>query len=266
MKETTKLFAIFGDPVSHSISPLMHNYALSGLGIDACYTRYRLEDGNKLRQKFFDLKLEGINVTVPHKEAAYEACDQIRGIASEIGAINTIVQEKGRLIGYNTDAPGFLKSAHLFGKIDRVCILGAGGTARALAVAFARDGVDVTMLNRSSGRLAFFKAKGFKTFTWDTWHGGSFDLVVNTTSAGLIDNTLPAPQEIVEPLLRESRFAIDVVYNKKTPFIKLAEKIGTPVKDGSEMLLFQGVYALELFLGKHYSEERLLPWMQKAFL
>ncbi len=265
MRATTKLFAIFGDPVTHSISPLMHNYALKGLGIDACYTRYRLREGALLRQKFFELKLQGVNVTVPHKEAAYKACDEIRGIAQKIGAINTIHLEKGKMIGYNTDAPGFLKSAKRFGEINRVCILGAGGTARALAVAFAEHGTAVSLLNRSSGRLDFFKEQGLQTYTWDMWPGGSFDLVVNTTSAGLLDDTLPAPREILEPLLRESSYAIDVIYNTHTPFIALAEKLGVPVKDGSEMLLFQGVYALELFLEKRYSEARLLPWMQKAF-
>ncbi len=265
MKATTKLFAIFGDPVTHSISPLMHNYALKGLGIDACYTRYRLEKGDQLREKFFDLKLHGINITVPHKEAAYRACDTVRGVAEKIGAINTIVLERGKLVGYNTDAPGFLKSAHRFGEIKRVCILGAGGTARAIAVAFADEGTDVTLLNRSSGRLAFFKEQGFKAYDWQSWEGGEFDLVVNTTSAGLIDEMLPAPEAILSPLLQNARYAIDVVYNRTTPFMKLAERLGIPVKDGSEMLLFQGVFALEHFLGGRYREAELLPWMQKAF-
>ncbi len=265
MRATAKHFAIFGDPVTHSISPLMHNYALKGLDIDACYTRYRLKEGVKLREKFLSLQLEGINITVPHKEAAYRACDEIRGIAREIEAINTIVLERGRLIGYNTDAPGFLDSALAFGKIQNVCIIGAGGTAKAIAVAFKEKGIDVTLLNRSQGRLDYFNQKGFRTFTWEQWQSKAYDLVVNTTSAGLIDQTLPAPEAITTALLQNTKYAIDVIYNKNTPFIQLAKKLAIPVKDGSEMLLYQGVYALELFLSHKYTRAQLLPWMQKAF-
>lgn len=265
MKAKTKHFAIFGDPVTHSISPLMHNYALRGLGVDACYGRYRLTDGARLRQTFFALGLHGINVTVPHKEAAWRACDEIRGIARKIEAINTIVREGDNLIGYNTDAPGFIKSASAFGKIGSVLILGAGGTARALATAFGAEGVRVTILNRSEGRLAYFQERGFSTFTWERWQSGHFDLVVNTTSAGLTDTSLPTPEDILEDSLRHTRFAIDVIYNRNTPFIQKARSMQIPVKDGSEMLLYQGVLALELFLGGHYQEADLLPYMQKAF-
>ena len=94
-----KLFTIFGDPVSHSRSPLMHNHVFKILGVNSCYTRTHLCDGLKLREIFFAKALSGANITVPHKEAAFEACDEIRGLAKEIGAVNTIVNENGRLIG-----------------------------------------------------------------------------------------------------------------------------------------------------------------------
>jgi shikimate dehydrogenase len=265
MKKSRKLFAIFGDPVSHSISPLMHNYAFNGLRIDACYTRYRLVESQMLREKFLSLGLKGINITVPHKEAAFQACDKVEGIAKEIEAVNTIVYRNEKLIGYNTDAPGFLESAFGFGKIASVCIIGAGGTARAIAAAFKERGVSVTLLNRSEGRLAYFKERGFNVYSWQTWETGSFDLVVNTTSAGLTQNDLPAPEAILRPLLQNAKYAIDVIYNKETPFLSLAKSIGIPVKDGSEMLLFQGVLAFEHFTDHNYPKERIKTLMQKAF-
>ena len=128
-----KLFTIFGDPVSHSRSPLMHNHVFKTLSLNACYTRTQLLEGSRLRETFFAKALSGANITVPHKGAAFIACDEIRGIANEIGAVNTIVNENGRLIGYNTDADGFLSAIQSFGPLKSALILGAGGTAKALA-------------------------------------------------------------------------------------------------------------------------------------
>ncbi len=265
MKKSRQLFAIFGDPVSHSISPLMHNYAFRGLGAEACYTRYRLTEGAQLREKFLALSLSGINVTVPHKEAAFAACDEVRGIAQEIEAVNTVVLERDRLVGYNTDAPGFLESAFRFGTINSVCILGAGGTAKAIAAAFRQKRIPVTVLNRSQQRVTYFTQRGYEAFSWENWEGGRFDLVVNTTSAGLESDALPAPEQILRPLLQNAKYAIDVIYNKETPFIALARALSIAVKDGSEMLLFQGLLAFEHFTAHRYPRERIEAFMQKAF-
>ena len=126
-----KLYAIFGNPVKHSRSPLMHNHVFKNLHVDSCYTRIHLLDGEKLKETFFAQKLSGANITVPHKEAAFKACDEVRGFAKEIGVVNTIVNENGKLIGYNTDADGFLFSIQEFENIKKVLIIGAGGTAKA---------------------------------------------------------------------------------------------------------------------------------------
>ncbi len=265
MKPIHKLFAIFGDPVNHSISPLMHNYALKAFEIKGCYTRYRLIDGDKLKEKFLQLKLSGINVTVPHKEAAFLACDEVKGIAKKIGAVNTIVNKDGKLIGYNTDAPGFYKCATSFGKLSNVLILGAGGTAKAIAAVFKENNIAITILNRSQKRLIAFEEQGFKTYTWDNFTPGYYDLVVNTTSAGLTDSKLPTPKKILEEIFEKSRYAIDVIYNKQTPFLKMASKYHIPFKDGSEMLLYQGIYAFDLFFNMEYSEEKIHQHMKKAF-
>ena len=88
-----RLFAIFGDPVKHSRSPLMHNNVFKALDYKACYTRIQLSDGTKLRETFFELGLSGANITVPHKEAAFKACDEIRGFANKVGVVNTMLKK-----------------------------------------------------------------------------------------------------------------------------------------------------------------------------
>lgn len=261
-----KLFTIFGDPVSHSRSPLMHNYVFKTLDINACYTRTRLEDGNDLRNTFFEKGLSGANVTVPHKEAAFRACDEVRGIATAIQAVNTLVNEEGRLIGYNTDADGFMHAIGSFGPIKSALILGAGGTARALSVALSQGRIDVNVLNRSAGRLDFFKEAGVRCSTWDDFVPASYDLIINTTSAGLSDNELPIPAALLETLISQAKAAIDVIYGKETPFLREVKRKGLPFKDGSDMLLAQGVLANHLFLGKEFSLETIEAPMKQSFL
>ena len=259
------LFAIFGDPVSHSRSPLMHNLSFKGLRYDGCYARYRLEDGETLKKTFFDLGLKGINITVPHKEHAYNACDVLDPFAKKVGAVNTIVEKNGKLYGYNTDAPGFLKAISEFKKIKTVLFLGAGGTAQSTSVILKEEGYDVTLLNRSEGRLEKFKEAGFKTFTFDDFQAKHYDLVINMTSAGLEDDALPAPKEILEKVMPSSNACVDVIYGKETAFLKLARAYNKPVKDGSDMLLYQGIIAFEYFTENQYSFETIKEHMQKAF-
>ncbi len=259
------LYAIFGNPVSHSKSPLMHNYAFKGLGFNGCYNRYRLEEGNRLKEIFFTLKLKGINITVPHKEAAFAACDKLDDFARKVGAVNTIVEREGKLYGYNTDAPGFLKAiSELEGK--RVLFLGAGGTAQSTAVILKEAGYDVSVLNRSAGRLAKFEEEGFKTATFETFTPQRYDLVVNMTSAGLEDESLPAPQALLDAVIPQANACVDVIYGKETSFLKLAKTYGKPTKDGSDMLLYQGIIAFEHFTDYKYTFDEIKPHMQKAFL
>ncbi len=260
------LFAIFGDPVAHSRSPLMHNHVFRSLGFDGCYTRIRLEDGTKLRETFFKLGLSGANVTVPHKEAAFRACDEIRGFANKVGVVNTIIREGDRLIGYNTDADGFMYAIQPFGKIRSVLVLGAGGTSKALSTRFMDEGMAVTVLNRSAGRLEEFKALGFKTATWDEIEITAFDLIVNTTSAGLEDDSLPAPRELLEPLLRQAAYSADAIYGKVTPFLKLSSELGITSKDGADMLLGQGVLANNYFTEGRYELKEIERYMKESFL
>jgi len=260
-----QLFAIFGDPVSHSKSPLMHNLAFKKLGFDACYTRYLLEDGAKLKERFLGLKLKGVNVTVPHKEHAFNACDVLDPFAKKIGVVNTIVKRDGKLYGYNTDAPGFLRAISEFEDIKTVLFLGAGGTAQSTSSILRDAGYEVSILNRSQGRLEKYIADGFKAYTFETFKPCVFDLVVNMTSAGLEDDSLPAPKEILDIVVSSSKACVDVIYGKETPFLKLAKHCGKPSKDGSDMLLYQGVIAFEHFTHNLYKFDEIRPVMQKAF-
>ena len=261
-----KLFAIFGDPVSHSRSPLMHNSVFKNTNTKACYTRVHLHDGTKLRETFFTLGLSGANVTVPHKEAAFLACDEIRGFANKVGVVNTIILENEKLIGYNTDADGFIFSIEAFKNIKNILIIGAGGTAKALAARFLQEKFTVTILNRSSNRLEYFRELGCTCYDWESFVLNEYDLVVNTTSAGLKDEELPAPKEILEKILDKSNYAADAIYGKLTPFLKMAKEKNIEYKDGADMLLGQGILANELFMDKSLSKEEIALWMRKSFL
>ena len=263
---TSQLFAIFGNPVSHSKSPLMHNLAFRGLKYRGCYNRYRLEDGSRLKETFFALKLKGINITVPHKEHAYNACDELDPFARKVGAVNTIVEKEGKLHGFNTDAPGFLRAISEFEEVRRVLFLGAGGTAQSTAAILRDEGYEVTVLNRSADRLEKFATQGFETATYETFTpDGAYDLVINMTSAGLEDDALPAPEALLDSVIPPAKACIDVIYGKETPFLKLAKQQGKPTKDGSDMLLYQGIIAFEHFTGHRYTFDEIKSYMQKAF-
>ncbi len=260
-----KLFSIFGNPVSHSRSPLMHNSVFKNLNYNACYTRTHLLNGEKLKETFFSLGLSGANVTVPHKEAAFNACDEVRGFAKTVGVVNTLINENGKLIGYNTDADGFMYAIEEFTDVKSILVLGAGGTSKALCSRFLQDGIKVSVINRSEGRLDYFKEIGCRCYSWDSYTTHKYDLVVNTTSAGLKDEELPAPKEIIESILENTTFVADAIYGKLTPFLKLAQDKNITYKDGADMLLGQGVLANELFVNSKLKKEDIKKYMKASF-
>jgi shikimate dehydrogenase len=251
---------IFGNPVEHSKSPFMQNAGLKSLNIKGNYDKSFLEDGSTIKDVFLEKKLNGANITVPHKEDAYKMADEVRGLAKQIGAVNTYINENGKVIAYNTDAPGFMKAIEEFGDIKNAIILGAGGTAKAIAVAFKEAGINTTVINRSEGRLEFFKNLGCETHTWDSFkklenYQLNFDLVVNSTSAGLKDEEYPIPFDELTRLMNFTKNAIDCIYGKITPFLKVAKYHGINYKDGEDMLLFQGVIALEYFTNQKVTKD-----------
>jgi shikimate dehydrogenase len=261
-----KNFCVFGNPIAHSISPKLHNSAFKAFGIDADYTKVLLENADELKENFLKLNLSGANITVPHKEAAFQICDEIFGIAQKIEAVNTIVRKNDRLLGFNTDAPGFLKAIEEFGSIRNTLILGAGGTAKAIAFILHENGIKTEILNRSEERIEFFKKKGIAAFSWSDYEPKEYDLVVNTTSAGLKDENLPAPQELLEKILKNAKFAFDVIYGKETPFLKLCAKNHLTCKNGADMLLYQAVLAFNLFFDGIYDEEKIAEAMRENLI
>jgi shikimate dehydrogenase len=174
---------------------------------------------------------------------------KLEELQKKIGAVNTLVNENGKIIGYNTDAEGFFEVIKDF-DYKKVLIIGAGGTAKALSFILPKAHI----LNRSKNRLKDFKKK--VTFTWDTIDEFVYDLIINTTSAGLNDDNLPAPKEILEKLFINAKYAVDVIY-AKTPFLKLAKKYNLITKSGIDMLVYQGVLAMEYFLGKKLNRKKV---------
>jgi shikimate dehydrogenase len=259
-----KKFAIFGDPVEHSKSPLMHNSAFIELGFDGIYFKEHLKDGSKLKSRFLELNLTGANITVPHKEAAFKAADELDSFAKKAGVVNTLVKKDNKLYGYNTDAPGFLNSIKRFDNIKTILILGAGGTAQATSLFLKDDGYEVVILNRSQGRLESFKKEGFECYSFDDFKLKEYDLVVNMTSAGLSDNSLPAPKEMLEQVLSNAKAAIDIIYGKETPFLKLAKEYNLPTADGKDMLVEQGVLAFDYFTEHKFNLEKVREIMIEA--
>ena len=256
-------FAIFGNPVAHSKSPQMQNAGLKHINFDGNYEKHHLENGNEIKKTFLESNYKGANITVPHKEFAYENADEIRGLAKEIKAVNTYILEDGKVIAYNTDAPGFLKAIESFGTIKNVLLLGAGGTAKAIALALKSKEINVTVLNRSEGKLDFFKEHKIPCFSWESFEPTKYDLIVNSTSAGLKDEYLPCDKKILETVFKDASFAFDCVYGKITPFLALASENELEIKDGEDMLLFQGVLAFEYFTGTK-ADESLVEAMRKG--
>ena len=252
-----EIFALFGNPVHHSKSPLMHNLAFDTLGYPGCYTRWLLEDGDALRRTFLDLGLKGVNITVPHKEAALLAADVVEPFAAEVRAVNTLVLENGKLHGYNTDAPGFYRALQKLGVVKRALLMGAGGTARALSLYLRSQGIEIEIVNRSAGHLEWFKKEGFTCHTWEGFEPSSYDVLINATSAGLIDEAFPMPKALLDAALSRTKYAVDVIYGKETPFLHEARKLDLPHFDGSQMLLQQGILAFDYFTGHRYTLDRI---------
>lgn len=181
------------------------------------------------------MALDGVNVTVPFKEDAYCACDVADEFASQIGAVNTVIPKDGEAIWLQH------RCARLYRLLGRFCpknalILGAGGTANRLH-ALRASGVDVMVANRSKREAFLFENLGFKTSLFDELDSSlHFELIVNTTSAGLTNDETPCRQELLQTLLAKSKLAYDCIY-KETPFLRLANELCVTRKNGLDMLI-----------------------------
>ena len=264
-----KQVGLIGYPVAHSRSPQMHNAAFGEIGFDADYTLWETPPGT-LEERVASLRAQdmlGANVTIPYKEDVVPLLDECDALAARIGAVNTIVNRHGKLIGYNTDAPGMVRAlAECPGfpfdsRGKETVILGTGGAARAAAVAFLDAGAQsVTILGRDQARidalLDHLSATAQKPV-----NGASFNsleanmslrtanLVVNATSVGLKSSDDPLLIDV--NLLPVGSLVMDMVFNAGlTPLLRAAQARGCFVMHGLSMLLYQGTLAFELWTGK----------------
>lgn len=247
-----KVFGIIGDPVSHSLSPVMHNAAFRELGIKAVYGAFLVKSENLAQavQGLKALNISGISVTIPHKEAILPLLDEVDETALEIGAVNTVVNYEGYLKGFNTDWIGVLKAFEEKGinlKGKKIVILGAGGASRAIIYAVKKAGAkEILLYNRT-----FHKAEklaqyfGIIAYPWDKINQAEGDIIIQATSVGLKSHISPISEEII----KRFKVAMDIVYLPlKTKFLSLAEGYALTI-DGLRMLLYQGVEQFKLFTG-----------------
>jgi shikimate dehydrogenase len=262
----TKICGLIGDPVEHSVSPAMHNAAFSSLGLDYIYLPLRVARDNlaKAIDGLKVLNIRGLNVTIPHKVAVIPLLDEMEPLAEKIGAVNTIVNDKGRLKGHNTDAGGFLKALLERGVEPRgkkVVVLGAGGASRAISFTLAERGAEIVILNRKlemdwavklASSISQLSTKEVKALELNNENLSSVleaaDVLVNATSVGMSPNSnnSPLPARLLKPEL----VVFDVVYNPlKTRLLAEAEAAGAETISGIDMLVWQGALAFELWTG-----------------
>jgi shikimate dehydrogenase len=257
---TTRLLALLGDPVGHSLSPRLQNAAIRHLGLDAVYTALRC-DADSVGPLLRGIALGGGggNVTVPHKAAAAACIERPTAAVLRTGACNTFWSEYGVICGDNTDVAGFRQAAVLLaGPLhgSRVLLIGAGGAAAAAACALLDDGAaEVVLLNRSPARataLALRLDPQQRTLAVAAdpraVHGRAFDLVVNATTLGMHGDD-PLPLDLT--LLGGAGAALDLVYRSDgtTPWLAHARSQGLRAADGTEMLLGQGAAAFTRWFG-----------------
>lgn len=263
----TKLIGILGHPVSHTLSPLMNNAAFEAMGLDICYVPLDVSPEG-LQEGITGMKAMGFlgaNVTIPHKIEAARMMDKLEGIAAITGAVNTIVNDSGLLIGHNTDGDGFIRALAETVDFDfptaQPLLIGAGGAARSIALALAEKNIkQLTILNRSSQRSEDLKALIADSFpglpveiaTFEDELAGlisSSNIVINATSIGLEGN-LKMPQVPVDRLTKD-HVVCDIVYTQtqETPFLTAARGKGATTLGGLGMLLHQGAAAIQLWTG-----------------
>jgi len=260
----TTVCGIIGDPIAHTMSPAMQNAAFAYAGLDYVYVPWRVPTGASADcvDAIRTLGIRGLNVTVPHKVDIMSHLDDVDPVAARIGAVNTIVNEAGRLTGYNTDADGFLAGLRSAG-IDvcdaDVVVMGAGGAARAVVFSLLDHGASVIVLNRNPERAAALAQDVFAAGAGSVAHGRLCSdelerclrgarLLVNTTSAGMHPSAgeCPCPPSLLRPDLA----VCDIVYNpRETTLLRSAAASGAIVVDGVEMLVRQGARAFELWTG-----------------
>jgi shikimate dehydrogenase len=251
-EKVTMVFGLLGNPVGHSLSPLMHNAAYREIQLDAVYVSFCVNDLEGAIRGIRALDIKGVSVTIPFKTAVLPLLDEVDECARAIGAVNTIVNDCGRLTGFNTDWIGLVRSLEestdLKGKT--FAVIGAGGTARAAVFGIRERGGVPVVVNRSEerGRRLAFEF-GCRFFRLDEIEKVEADCLINTTPAGM------APQEETMPVdgrnIARFRWVFDVIYRPwRTRFLEEAEKAGAETMNGARMLVYQGAEQIRLWTGQ----------------
>lgn len=259
----TVLFGVIGNPIRHSKSPIMMNRAFQETGINGVYAAFHVTSDRvaDFAAGVRAMGIRGVNVTIPHKLDIMSVLDEIDAGAQVIGAVNTIVNEDGRLIGYNTDGIGYVRSLkeeaepELAGK--RIVVIGAGGAARGIVYAISNENpANITIANRSIERAkeltdAFQDKCDIQAIENDQLQAAcqQADIIINTTSVGMFPNTDDTPVDAA--WLKPGAVASDLIYNPiKTKFLQEAERHGCRTHGGLGMFIYQGAYAFEYWTGQ----------------
>lgn len=267
----TRVYALIGNPVSHSMSPAIHNAAFMELDQDCIYVAFQVEDVKNALAGMRALdNFRGMSVTIPHKIEVMQYVDEIPDVDRHIGSINTVVKEDGKLIGFNTDGPGALKAlgdagVELAGK--NVLMLGAGGAARAIAFTLAQKGsigklvlldINEEFLSQLTGDLKSGTdaviVPGALNQAAVEEHMASADLIINCTPVGMHPNV--EATLVPEHLFRPGQVIFDVVYNPlETKLLRQAKAKGLKAIPGVEMFINQAILQFERFAGADAPEE-----------
>ena len=277
----TRLAAVVANPIKHSISPFIHNSAFEATNTNGVYVAWEVE-ATDLAETVANIRryqMFGINLSMPYKEQVIPYLDQLSEEARLIGAVNTVVNREGTLIGYNTDGKGFFKSLPSF-KISRkrLVLLGAGGAAKAILAQAILDGVSqISVFVRSSSmektRPYLEKIQNATGFRVDLFALEDVqdlqdsitkaDLLVNATSVGMDGSSQPIPTSIVLP---EKLMVADVIYQPfETPFLKWAKEQGNQSINGLGMLLYQAAEAFELWTGKEMPTDQIWELLKQKY-
>jgi len=266
LRGTTKLVGVIGFPIEHSLSPPMHNAAFAKLGMDWAYVAYRVEPARvpEAIRGIVALGMVGLNVTIPHKQAAAELVDELDPAARALHSVNTIHNLSGMLKGYSTDGPGFVRSveetgARLQGKA--VTLIGAGGSARAVAYALVSAGVGsltvaarrpqkaeevAAMVTEHTGRSVAVVDLNSPSARETVLRS---DILVDSTSVGMHPN-VDVPPVIPADWMHAGQLVCDLTYNpRETCLLKAARAAGAETLDGTGMLVHQGAIAFEIWTG-----------------
>lgn len=262
----TETYCVLGNPIAHSMSPVMHNNMFTEMNINAVYVAFCVDNIERAVMSIRELGIKGASVTIPFKKEVIEFLDDIDDLAKEIGAVNTIINKNGKLYGLNTDCAGAVNPLKKISELkDRnVFIFGAGGAARAIAFGIKNEQGKIHIINRtaSKGRSLAQHVHGH-FIPLSEINLEKADIIINTTSLGMFPDVAGTP---VKPeQLKNHMTVMDIVYNPlKTRLLKDAEKAGCKIVDGLSMFVEQGACQFKLFTGQSPSRELMKKSVLKA--